>query len=142
MRISYDYEYLTRLLSPAGFVHRFIDREIKQVIFTRKVSGELFEQIEAEEGWQPGFRGYVIGGSVSTAIVPGATFLKGMGELIPVVEVGPVRGSALISNDGEFRLWADRLAAIAPAKAAELTERVGPKLLADNAHRERSRNQV
>lgn len=130
MRISLD--RLSETLAASGFMLSYFSEWTHDIVFVKSFSGGLFERIMIRQGYEQGGRpGDFVSASVQCSIVPGRTFLKGMGQHRCVVEVaeGTRRGSTRLRNEAEARAWEARVGSIVPGQAELFRIEHGPAIL-------------
>jgi hypothetical protein len=130
MRISL--QRLGRDLAANGFQLSYFDEVTLEVLFVKPFSRELFGRIQIGQGLERGGKaGDIVSAGVQCSIVPGRTFLKGMGEHRCLTEVAtdPSRGSSKLTNDVEVQSWEARLGVIGPQQAESLCADRGPTVV-------------
>jgi hypothetical protein len=128
MKISID--RIGKKLKGDGFELAFFNKISYEIDFVRRFSRDLFERIEIHQGYQRGGKkGDVVSASVACSIVPGETFLKGMGETRCLTEIAAEPdGWTFLSGKADAEKWEDQLARVGPQQAHAMCVEHGPRI--------------
>jgi hypothetical protein len=118
MRVNLD--RLSERMGATGYCLSYFDASTLEIVFVKPFSDEIFSRVQVTQGWErSGTAGDIVSAGVECSIVPGRTFLKGMGTRRCLIEVAgdPIRGSTKIANDAEALAWEEMLSKIGPQQA-------------------------